>query len=111
MSQTLSKAEMRELFHRLTQQLAGTRAEVEIASLRLGDQVDAQWLPLLGLSYDPSDDTIAIILEGIDITIAKPREIYLDGADNEWTGLDIIDADGMQHVVQLKDPLALPAVQ
>jgi hypothetical protein len=111
MSHTLSKAEMRELFHRLTQQLAGERAEVEIASLRLGDHVEAQWVPLLGLSYDPGDDAIAIVLEGIDITISKPREIYLDGADNQWTALDIVDADGVQHVVQLKDPLLLPSLR
>jgi Family of unknown function (DUF5335) len=111
MSHTLSKAEMRELFHRLTQQLAGERAEVEIASLHLGDQFEAQWVPLLGLSYDPGDDAIAIVLEGIDITIAKPREIYLDGADNQWTALDIVDADGVQHIVQLKEPLLLPSAQ
>jgi hypothetical protein len=109
MSQTLNKGEMRELFERLTKQLAGEQAEVDVESLRLGDRVEAQWVPLLGLSYDPRDDAIAIVLEGLDITISKPREIYLDGAGNAWTGLDIVDADGVQHVVQLKEPLILPA--
>jgi hypothetical protein len=50
--------------------------EVEIESLQLGDHIEAQWVPLLELSYDPGDDAIAIILEGIDITISRPREIY-----------------------------------
>jgi hypothetical protein len=108
MSHTLNKGEMRELFERLTKQLAGEQAQVDVESLRLGDRVEAQWVPLLGLSYDPRDDAIAIVLEGLDITISKPREIYLDGAGNAWTGLDIVDADGVQHVVQLKEPLILP---
>ena len=111
MSHTISKSEMRDLFDRMTGELSGTRVEVEVESLRLGDRIEAQWVPLLGLSYDPGDDAIAIILEGIDITICRPREIYLDGTDNEWTALDIVDADGMQHVVQLRDPLRLPALQ
>jgi hypothetical protein len=109
MSHMLNKAEMRELFDRLTKQLAGKRAEVEVDSLRIGHRVEAEWVPLLGLSYNPADDAIEIILEGIDITISKPREIYLDGEDSEWTALDIIDAEGMQHIVQLKDPLTLPS--
>jgi hypothetical protein len=111
MSHTLNKSEMRDLFDRLTGELAGAQAQVEVESLRLGDRIEAQWVPLLGLSYDPGDDAIAIILEGIDITISRPREIYLDGTDNEWTALDIVDAEGMQHVVQLKDPLKLPSLQ
>lgn len=111
MSQTLNKAEMRELFDRLTRQLADEGAEVEVESLRLSHRIDAQWVPLLGLSYDPGCDAIAIILEGIDITIARPREIYLDGAHNAWTALDIVDAEGVQHIVQLKDPLTLPPRQ
>ena len=111
MSHTISKSEMRDLFDRMTGELFGARVEVEVESLQLGDRIEAQWLPLLGLSYDPGADAIAIILEGIDITISRPREIYLDGTDNEWTALDIVDADGMQHVVQLRDPLRLPALQ
>src|SRR6516164_8802382 len=111
MSHTISKSEMRDLFDRMTGELSGTRVEVEVESLRLGDRFEAQWVPLLGLSYDPGDDTIAIVLEGIDITISKPREIYLDGAGNQWTGLDIVDADGVQHLLQLKEPLALPSLR
>jgi hypothetical protein len=76
MSHTISKSEMRDLFNRITGELSGTRVEVEIESLQLGDHIEAQWVPLLGLSYDPGDDAIAIILEGIDITISRPREIY-----------------------------------
>jgi Family of unknown function (DUF5335) len=81
MSHKLNKPQLRQLFDRITKQLKGKRAEVEVASLRLGDQIQADTVPLLGLSYDPDDDAVAIALEGIDITISKPRELSFDAVD------------------------------
>ena len=51
-------------------------AEIEVASLSLGDQVEAEWLPLHGITYDPNDDLVEVALEGLDHMIRKPREIY-----------------------------------
>src|SRR5438105_578300 len=53
MSQKLDKTQLRELFDRVTKQLEGKPVQVEVASLKLGDQIQAQWMPLLGLTYDP----------------------------------------------------------
>jgi len=50
-----------------------------VASLKLGDQIEAEWLPFFGISYDPKDDVIALALEGHDHLIHKPREIYIEG--------------------------------
>jgi hypothetical protein len=44
--------------------LTAKRVEIETASLKLGGQVAAEWLPMIGLSYDPKDDLIEIALEG-----------------------------------------------
>jgi uncharacterized protein DUF5335 len=109
MSHKLDKTQLRVLFDRLTKQLAGKPVQVEVASLQLGDQIEAEWMPLLGLSYDPHDDAIELMLEGLDITISRPREIHFDGAGGQWNALDILDAEGVQHVVELKEPLMLPS--
>jgi hypothetical protein len=109
MSTKLNKAELRQLFDQITKDLAKMPAEIEVASLQLDDHIDAQWLPLLGLSYDPSSDSVAVVLKGIDVSISKPRELYFDGDGEEWAALDIIDEAGMPHVVQLKEPARLPA--
>ena len=109
MSQKLNKAQLRELLDRVNKQLEGRPVEVDVASLELGDQIQADWIPLLGLSYDPHDDTVAIILEGIDVTISKPREIHFDGVGAQWNALDIRDAQGIRHIVELKELLLLPA--
>src|SRR6202047_3710461 len=84
-------------------------AEVEVASLNLGDQTQAEWLPLLGISYDPRDDVVDIALDGLDHMIRKPREIYLDNGAAALTRLEILDADGVKQIVKLKDRLTLPA--
>jgi hypothetical protein len=33
--------------------LEAKEVEIEVASLDLGDQVQAKWLPLIGITYDP----------------------------------------------------------
>src|SRR5262249_49505181 len=72
----LDKKEWRTFFDRVSKMVEGKQAEIEVASLRLGAQVQAEWLPLHGITYDPKDDLVEVILEGLDHMISKPREIY-----------------------------------
>jgi hypothetical protein len=73
MAKKLEKSQWRVYFDRMSKTLVGKRAEIEVASLKLGDQIEAEWLPLLGISYDPKNDIIEIALEGVDHLIHKPR--------------------------------------
>jgi Family of unknown function (DUF5335) len=52
----LDKNQWRTFFDGVSKLLQGKQAEIEVASLRLGDQVQAEWLPLHGIAYDPKDD-------------------------------------------------------
>ena len=38
----------------------------------LGDQIETEWLPLLGISHDPKGDILDIALEGVDHIIKAP---------------------------------------
>src|SRR5262249_44964390 len=78
-------------------------------SLSLGDQVEAEWLPLLGIAYDPHDDIVEVALEGLDHLIPKPRDIYVEDAPGGLVALEIVDADDVKQIVKLRDPLMLPA--
>jgi Family of unknown function (DUF5335) len=62
----LEKTEWRRFFDWVSKGLVGKRAEIEIASLALGDQIEAEWLPLLGIAYDPKNDVLEIALDGLD---------------------------------------------
>jgi len=104
----LEKAQWHPFLDRLSRLLPAKQAEVEVASLDLGDQVEAEWLPLIGITYDPKDDIVEVALEGVDHMIRKPRELYIDNGAGPLTSLEIVDADGVKQIVKLKDPLMLP---
>jgi Family of unknown function (DUF5335) len=105
----LEKQEWRPFFGAMSKLLDAKDAEVEVAALDLGDQTEAEWLPLLGISYDPRDDVIDIALDGLDHMISKPRDVYLDNGAAILSSIEIVDADGVKQIVKLKNRLALPA--
>jgi hypothetical protein len=104
----LEKTAWRPYFDNISKTLDGKRAEIEVASLRIGDQIEAEWLPLLGIAYDPKDDLIEVVLEGLDHMIPKPQEVYVDQEAVLLTSMEVIDADGVRQIVKLRDPLMLP---
>jgi Family of unknown function (DUF5335) len=49
----LDKKEWRAFLDGASRVLQGERAEIEVLSLALGDQLAAEWLPLLGMTLNP----------------------------------------------------------
>jgi hypothetical protein len=96
-------------FDNVTKSLIGKQAEIEVASLDLGDQIEAEWASLIGITYDEKDDLIEIALEELDHLIRSPREIFVDYGVGGLVTIAIDDGDGNRQIVRLKDPLALPA--
>jgi hypothetical protein len=105
--QKLEKPKWRPFLDAVSKLLEAKVAEIEVASLKLGDQVQAEWLPLIGITYDPRDDIVEVALEGIDHMIPNPREIYLDNGSGKLSSIEIVDADGVKQIVKLKDQLLL----
>ncbi len=104
----LDKAEWQAFCDRVSKSLIGKRAEIEIASLGLGDQIAAEYLPLLGIVYERKDDVIEIALEGFDHLIHRPSELYYDDGEGGLASFEIVDAEGLRQIVKLRDPLMLP---
>ena len=96
----LDRAEWKKFFDVMSRLLEGRQAEIE---------VEADWLPLIGITYDPKGDIVEIALDGVDHIIEKPREIYADDTGVELNSLEIVDAAGDRQIVKLRDPLMLPA--
>ncbi|HEX3676643.1 MAG TPA: DUF5335 domain-containing protein [Sphingomicrobium sp.] len=93
----------------LTTSLIGKQAEIEIASLDLGDQIEAEWAPLIGISYDAKDDLIEVALHELDHLIRSPRQLFIDYGVGGIVAIDMVDSDGNQQIARFRDPLALPA--
>ena len=106
----IDKADWTVFFAHATQVLVGKHTEIEIVDPALGNQKEANWLPLLGITYDSKSDIIEIVLEGLDHIISRPFLVYVDEALGSMMSLQIIDEAGTQQIVLLRDPLMLPYV-
>jgi hypothetical protein len=104
----LEKSDWRPFLDRVSKLLKAKVAEVRVASLHLGEQVEADWLPLIGITYDPKDNLVEVALEGLDHMIRNPREIYIENGADTVASIEIIDTDGVKQIVRLKDELLLP---
>ena len=94
----------------ITNSLIGKRAEIEVVSLDLGDQIEAEWTPLIGITYDRKDDLIEIALDELDHMVRSPRQLFVDyGIGDIVAAIEIVDGEGTRQIVKFKDPLALPA--
>ncbi|MDB5601195.1 MAG: hypothetical protein JWN71_3239 [Xanthobacteraceae bacterium] len=109
MARKLEKSDWRTYFDFLSKGLTGKRAEIEVASLELGDQIETEYLPLIGITYDPKDDIIEVALEGVDHLIPNPREVYVEQEGMVLSSVEIIDGTGAKQIIVLKDPLMLSA--
>jgi hypothetical protein len=107
-SRKLEQSEWKSYSDRISKALIGKRAEVEVVSLDLGHQVQAEWLPIYGFTFDPKGKLFEIALEGLDHLIPAPQEVYALEGPEGLESLEIVDADGRRQIVRLKDPLALP---
>jgi hypothetical protein len=103
----LKRSEWRRYCDRISKQVAGRRAELDVASLDLGDYVEARWLPLLGIVFDARGDVLEIALDGIGHSILSPQEIVLEETERGLVALEIVAADDTVETLRLREPLLL----
>ncbi len=104
----IPQTEWKRLFDRLSKALPGKWAEIEVASLDLGDQIVAEWVPLLGITYDTGDDLLDVAMDRSNHLIRHPREILVDETPSGLSSIAVVDAEGTRQIVRLKAPLMLP---
>lgn len=104
----LEKSEWFGFFDYLSKAMIGKHSEIEVIGLAIGVQIEANWLLLHGISYDPKDDLIEIALERIDHIINGPREVFVDLGAGGLALVQVIDRDGLAQIVKLRDPYMLP---
>ena len=107
MARKLEKAEWSSFLDRFDKGLADTQAEIEVASLNLGDQIEAEWVPLIGVVYEAKNDIFEVAVENLDHIIRHPQELYVEDEDGELTSLAIIDGEGARHIVKFRQAVNL----
>jgi hypothetical protein len=69
----LPQSEWRTFFDRMSNALLGKWAEIEVASLDLGDQIVVEWIPLLGITYESSGPSSSRDPRGADSRRSRER--------------------------------------
>jgi Family of unknown function (DUF5335) len=103
------QSEWRTFFDRMSKALLGKWAEIEVASLSLGDQIVAEWIPLVGITYDSRDDLLDVAFDRSNHLIRHPKEISVEETAAGLTSVAVVDAEGTRQVVRLKEPVMLPS--
>jgi hypothetical protein len=102
------KASLERLFRPVSKVLGPKLVELEVSSLGLGDQLELDWVPLIGLSYDPRSDVLSVMVEGIEHNIQHPQQIHVEQNVETLHSIEVDDGSGTHHILLLKDPLRLP---
>ena len=111
MNTLLPKQAWKSYFEAMSDVLIGKWAEVEVATLDLGDQIVAEWLPVLGITYDTKDDLVDVSLGGenqLNHLIRHPSQIEIVEDVDGLRSIAVTSADGTVQVLRLRDPLRLP---
>jgi hypothetical protein len=105
----IDKAEWKGYFDRMAKSLEGKNVEVDVEALAIGSQVEARWLPLLGISFEPRDDLLAVMAEGLNHLIRRPLAVYAEEKMGEVVSIEVVDDEDYRHILKLSDPLLLSA--
>ncbi len=100
--------ELKTWFDKVTETVSNEQAEIEVAGLNLGDQIVAEWVPVAGLSHDPKDDVISVILKDYEHLINKPKRVVATTNGADLVSILIEDSEGTEHIIRFREPLALP---
>ena len=104
----LPRHEWRQFFDRMSRALLGQRAQVEVDALDLGAQFVAEWIPMLGITYDDKGDLLDVALDHTDHLIRHPQHIVVEQGAFGIASVAVIDGEGTRQIVRLRAPLALP---
>jgi len=86
----LEKSDWRYYSAHLSKALAIRRSEANTASLAVSRQVAAEWVPLLGVTYETEKDLFEIALQHLEHRVRFPRTIYVDEGPKGTTGFKVI---------------------
>jgi hypothetical protein len=106
--ETIDKGAWATFFDQLSPALAEKQARIQVESLAVGDQVAADWKPIIGISYDAKDDAFSVSVPGLDHVIRGPTSLAVRRRGTTVESLAVRDGQDALHVIQFRDLVHLP---
>jgi hypothetical protein len=78
-------------------------ADIEVTSLDLGDQFEAEGVQLNGVTYDPERNELDIMLIAGDHRVLRPSEVWVvEQPDGFVQAIEVVLADGPTEIINVK---------
>ena len=80
-------------------------ATIEVVSPMIGDQIEEEGAVLQGISYDPKDNALEVLVEGLDHLVFNPKEVWVveDEEDEGFlTSVEIVREDGTKEILSIR---------
>lgn len=78
-------------------------ARIELVSPEMGDQVEVEAARLLGISFDPKDDVLEVLLENTDHLVFEPMQIWVvEEPDGFLPSVEVVRHDGEKEILTIR---------
>jgi hypothetical protein len=103
----IDKENWDDFFRLFSMILRGQQAEIELASLDVGDQIEGEWAALEDISYDGSEDLLYVSLGEETHLIEDPTDIIVAQQGGSIRSIAIKNADNNLQIIHFRDPILL----
>lgn len=77
--------------------------EITVLDNSSGAQLESNWMPLYGITYDDKNDLLEIEMDKLKRLIRQPEKIYVDEADNGWLlSFEVVQRDGTKDIIETR---------
>jgi hypothetical protein len=109
----LSQDAWRDFFDDMTTSVRGRLVEIDVLGLDLGELVEAEWLWLVGITYEPNEDALYVFVDtaggGVDHAIVHPKRVFVELGPSGMSQVVVFDAEEHRQFLRLRPPLELPS--
>ena len=102
-TRSLEQPRWQQYFDELSQSLGAVRIDLQIDGENLGAQQGLADARLLGMSYDEDEDVFWLGTEAMEHRIASPQQITVRESGGRLSAVEIVDGEGLHHVVILRE--------
>lgn len=104
----LERVQWKSYFNDTAKSLESMQVEIEISGPHVGDQIEAEWVPLNGLSYDDRNNYFDVATSRLNHRIAGIKAITVEQDITGLRSMELVDGDGNHQILRFKPPLSLP---
>ena len=94
-------------FEDISKFINNQQIELGVFGLDIGDQIESEWAPLDGISYEPKTDTLFVHTKYVDHAIQGPVQVLVAETNARIHAISVKDSAGRSHILQFRSPLML----